>query len=45
MLLKYLESFPFTIYVASQIRGTQKQLMVFGSHDSVPLSYDTASLI
>ena len=45
MLLKYLESCPFTIYVASQICRTpwwnQKQLMAFESQDSVPLNYDT----
>ena len=49
MLLKYLESCPFTTYVASQIRRTpsynQKQLMAFGSHDSVRIDYDATSLI
>ena len=49
MLLKYLESCPFTIYVASQICRTpwwnQKQLMAFGSHDSVLLNFGATSLI
>ena len=49
MLLKYLKSCPLSIYVTSQIRGApsrnEKQLMAFGSNNSVPLNCDATSPI
>ena len=47
MLLKYLQSSPFTIYITNtrdSIMRNQNQLMAFGSHDSVPqhLLFDAA---
>ena len=46
MLLKYIESYPLSISVASQLRGTlslnPKQLMAFGSHNAAHLLFDVA---